>query len=104
MVTLKLKRADHRLLTRRQTLAVPTQMADRLYRTALPMLRRDMAAGPFRLIGVGLSGLDGQPARRRRGRPPRPRADQAAGTPSAPPTGSAPALATNSIILGRSLR
>ena len=57
VVTLKLKRADHRLLTRRQTLSTPTQMADRLYRTALPMLRRDMAAAPFRLIGVGLAGL-----------------------------------------------
>ena len=32
-------------------------MADRIYRTALPMLRRDMAAAPFRLIGVGLAGL-----------------------------------------------
>ena len=47
VVTLKLKRADHGLLTRRQTLATPTQMADRLYRTALPMLRRDMSAGSF---------------------------------------------------------
>jgi DNA polymerase-4 len=57
VVTLKLKRADHSLLTRRQTLAAPTRMADRIYRTALPMLRRDITAGPFRLIGVGLSGL-----------------------------------------------
>ena len=61
VVTLKLKRADHRLLTRRQTLPVPTQMADRLYRTALPMLRRDIAAGPFRLLGVGLTGLEASP-------------------------------------------
>jgi DNA polymerase-4 len=57
VVTLKLKRADHSILTRRQTLASPTQMADRLYRTALPMLRRDIGAGPFRLIGVGLTDL-----------------------------------------------
>ena len=35
-VTLKLKRADHGILTRRQTLETPTQMADRLYRTAPP--------------------------------------------------------------------
>jgi DNA polymerase IV len=56
-VTLKLKRADHRLLTRRQSLAEPTQLADRLYRTAAPLLRRDLGAGPFRLIGVGLSTL-----------------------------------------------
>ena len=32
-------------------------MADRLYRAALPMLRRDLAQGPFRLIGVGLAAL-----------------------------------------------
>jgi DNA polymerase-4 len=57
VVTLKLKRADHTVLTRRQTLAAPTQIADRLYRTALPMLRRDMGQAPFRLIGVGLSAL-----------------------------------------------
>ena len=57
VVTLKLKRADFGLLTRRQTLASPTRMADRIHETALPMLRRDIAAGPFRLIGVGLSTL-----------------------------------------------
>jgi DNA polymerase-4 len=57
VVTLKLKRADHTVLTRRQTLTAPTQIADRLYRTALPMLRRDMGQAPFRLIGVGLSAL-----------------------------------------------
>ncbi|HVH03458.1 MAG TPA: DNA polymerase IV [Amaricoccus sp.] len=62
VVTLKLKRSDHRILTRRQTLPVATQMADRLYRTALPMLRRDIDSGPFRLIGIGLSGLDSAPA------------------------------------------
>lgn len=56
-VTLKLKRADHASLTRRTTLAEPTQLADRLYRTALPLLSRDIAEGPFRLIGIGLSGL-----------------------------------------------
>jgi DNA polymerase-4 len=57
VVTLKLKRADHSLLTRRQTLQTPTRMADRIYRTTLPMLRRDIVEGPFRLIGVGLAGL-----------------------------------------------
>ncbi len=57
VVTLKLKRSDHRILTRRQTLEIPSRMAERIYRVALPMLRRDIAAGPFRLIGVGLAGL-----------------------------------------------
>jgi DNA polymerase IV len=56
-VTLKLKRADHRSLTRRVTLPEPTQLADRLYRTALSLLHRDIAEGPFRLIGIGLSAL-----------------------------------------------
>ena len=56
-VTLKLKRSDHGLVTRRQTIEAPTQMADRLYRVGLPMLRRDIAAGPFRLIGIGLATL-----------------------------------------------
>ena len=57
VVTLKLKRSDFGLLTRRQTLTTPTQMADRLYRTAAPMLQRDMGAAPFRLIGLGLTDL-----------------------------------------------
>ncbi len=56
VVTLKLKRADFRLITRRATLREPTQIADRIYRTARELL--DAApAGPFRLIGVGLSEL-----------------------------------------------
>ncbi len=57
VVALKLKRADHRLLTRRHSLDTPTQMADRIFRTALALLERDVARGPFRLIGVGLSAL-----------------------------------------------
>nr|HMQ95109.1 DNA polymerase IV [Amaricoccus sp.] len=56
-VTLKLKRADHRILTRRQALSAPSQMAERIYRIALPLLRRDMGQAPFRLIGIGLAGL-----------------------------------------------
>jgi DNA polymerase-4 len=32
-------------------------MAERLYRTALPMLQREMTAAPFRLIGIGVSDL-----------------------------------------------
>ncbi len=57
VVALKLKRADHRLVSRRQTLDTPTKMAERIYRTALPMLHRDMGLAPFRLIGVGLASL-----------------------------------------------
>jgi DNA polymerase IV len=56
VVTLKLKRADHRILTRRDMLPDATQIADRIYRTARALF--DQAPkGPFRLIGVGLSDL-----------------------------------------------
>ncbi|RVV98198.1 DNA polymerase IV [Mesobaculum littorinae] len=57
VVTLKLKRADHRSLTRRVSLHDPTQMADRLYRTARGLFDQVADPGPFRLIGVGLSDL-----------------------------------------------
>jgi DNA polymerase IV len=56
-VTLKLKRADHRLLTRRSGLREPTQFADRLYRAARALLDGAVGDAPFRLIGVGLSDL-----------------------------------------------
>ena len=56
-VTLKLKRHDFRLLTRRVTLPDATTLADRIWHAALPLLHHDIAAGPFRLIGVGLSDL-----------------------------------------------
>ncbi|MBC7140300.1 MAG: DNA polymerase IV, partial [Defluviimonas sp.] len=57
VATLKLKRADHRLLSRRETLREPTQLADTLYSVARGLMVHDLRAGPFRLIGVGLSGL-----------------------------------------------
>jgi DNA polymerase-4 len=55
-VALKLKRADFRVLTRRRG-APPTQLADALFAVAAPLLSADIARGPFRLIGVGLSDL-----------------------------------------------
>ncbi|MGY6549443.1 MAG: DNA polymerase IV [Roseinatronobacter sp.] len=57
VVTLKLKRADHRILTRRLSLQAPTALADVIYRSARPLLAQAMHAGPFRLLGVGLSDL-----------------------------------------------
>jgi len=61
-VTLKLKRSDFSALSRRVTLEDPTQLADRVYRTAralFDVLQVQTAAGfgPFRLIGVGISDL-----------------------------------------------
>lgn len=57
VVTLKLKRSSHQSLTRRVTLSTPTQIADRIYSTAIPLLENAIDQGPFRLIGVGISNL-----------------------------------------------
>ena len=56
-VTLKLKRADFRIVTRRHSLPDATQTADRLYREARALYDAARDPGPFRLIGVGLSDL-----------------------------------------------
>ena len=56
-VTLKLKRADFTLITRRHSLDRPTQSADRLWREAQALLAALADPGPFRLVGVGLSDL-----------------------------------------------
>ena len=58
-VTLKLKRADFALISRRHALSGPTQIADRIYREARAMLSQVGARGPYRLIGVGLSEITG---------------------------------------------
>ena len=57
VVTLKLKRADHSSLTRRQSLRDASQMADTIYRTARALMDGAAGEAPFRLIGVGLSDL-----------------------------------------------
>jgi DNA polymerase-4 len=58
-VTVKLKDSRFRLLTRRAGLGEPTQIADRLYRRARPLMEAALAAepGPWRLVGVGLADL-----------------------------------------------
>ena len=56
-VTLKLKRSDFQLISRRQTLADPTQLTDRIYRVARKLLDLAVSKAPFRLIGVGISDL-----------------------------------------------
>ncbi|MCZ0813554.1 MAG: DNA polymerase IV [Pseudomonadota bacterium] len=57
VVTLKLKRADHALLTRRIALRDATQMADMIYRSVRALLDQVESQAPYRLIGVGLSEL-----------------------------------------------
>jgi DNA polymerase-4 len=56
VVALKLRRSDFTLVTRRTSLREPTQIADRIYRSARALME-EAPAGPFRLIGVGLSEL-----------------------------------------------
>jgi len=57
VVTLKLKTADFRLLTRRRALAAPTQTARTLFRVGQELLARETDGRTFRLIGIGLSDL-----------------------------------------------
>ncbi|MBK8440691.1 MAG: DNA polymerase IV [Rhodobacter sp.] len=56
-VTLKLKRGDFQLISRRIALDDPTQLADRIYRAARGLFDHAGTTGPFRLIGVGISDL-----------------------------------------------
>ncbi|MEO5615942.1 MAG: DNA polymerase IV, partial [Cypionkella sp.] len=56
-VTLKLKRADFQLISRRHTLTDPTQLSDRIYRAARALFDQTDRKGPYRLIGVGISDL-----------------------------------------------
>jgi DNA polymerase-4 len=56
-ITLKLKTADFRQRTRSQSVASPTQLANKIFSTAREMLSREIDGTPFRLIGVGVSAL-----------------------------------------------
>lgn len=59
-VTLKLKRSDFQLISRRLSLTDPTQLTDRIYRAAKAMFDQAKVKAPFRLIGVGISDLAGE--------------------------------------------
>lgn len=59
-VTLKLKRADFQLISRRHALSDPTQLTDRIYRAARALFEQAGPRGPFRLIGVGISDLSAE--------------------------------------------
>ena len=67
VVTLKLKRADHSLISRRISLRDPTQMADTIYRTARGLFDQVGEEGPYRLLGCGISDLLGADAADRSG-------------------------------------
>jgi len=65
-VVLKLKTADFRSITRRRTLAAPTQTAKTLFAVTRELLAAETGALTFRLIGVGLAeiveAVDGAPS------------------------------------------
>ncbi len=52
-VTLKLKTADFRIVTRARRLGAATQSADEMFRAAEPLLDRECDGRAFRLIGIG---------------------------------------------------
>lgn len=57
VVTLKLKSSKFKLITKRQSLRHPTQLADVIYRTARGLFDQVGDKGPYRLLGVGISQL-----------------------------------------------
>jgi DNA polymerase-4 len=57
-VTLKLKTAGFKLKTRATGLADPTNLAERLFAAARPLLAREADGTTFRLLGVALSHLE----------------------------------------------
>ena len=56
-VVLKLKTANFKLRTRSASLEAPTQLADRIFRTAEAALKREADGTKFRLLGVGITNL-----------------------------------------------
>ncbi len=56
-VTLKLKTADFRILTRARSLASPTQLAGTIFAASRELLAREVNGTRYRLLGVGVSAL-----------------------------------------------
>ena len=52
-ITLKLKSSQFRQITRSHRLTGSTQVAEIIYRAALPMLKKAATGTPYRLIGIG---------------------------------------------------
>jgi DNA polymerase-4 len=57
-VTLKLKSVDFKTRTRAESLGAPTQLAARIFSAGRELLRREVGATKFRLIGIGVSNLE----------------------------------------------
>ena len=56
-VVLKLKRSNHSTVTRRASAPEPIQMAEQIFRIAKGLLDAFSETGPFRLVGVGVTGI-----------------------------------------------
>jgi DNA polymerase-4 len=57
VVTLKLRTTDFRIVTRRRTIAVPTQTARTLFAVGRELLAKEATGRPYRLIGIGIAEL-----------------------------------------------
>ena len=57
VVTLKLKTAQFKSITRRRTLHQPVQLADTIFHALEPLLEAEANGTAYRLIGAGISGL-----------------------------------------------
>jgi len=56
-VVLKLKTTDFKIRTRNRRLEDPTHLADRIFRTGLAMIERELDGTRFRLLGIGVTDL-----------------------------------------------
>jgi len=57
-ITLKLKTAGFKSRTRAQHIMLPTQLATTLYETGVQLLAREVDGTAFRLLGIGVTGLE----------------------------------------------
>ena len=57
-ITLKLKNASFKSITRSKQVDNPTQLADRIFQVALPLLKQELNGTKYRLLGVGVSGFE----------------------------------------------
>src|SRR5262249_35958190 len=56
-VTLKLKTADFRILTRARSLEHPTQLAEKIFTAGRQLLAREIDGTRYRVLGLGVSAL-----------------------------------------------
>lgn len=57
-ITLKLKTAGFKSRTRAQRVMLPTQLTTTLYETGVQLLARELDGTAFRLLGIGVTGLE----------------------------------------------